>query len=97
MWGTNEYLRQLFGGEVARMQAMPKMFNFRYASAAHMLQVFRDFYGPIHKAFGAVGPDGEAALEADLLDLMSRFNTAGSSSLVIPAAYLEVVLTKRSG
>ena len=96
LWGTDEYLRQLFGGMVARLHAVPKMFNFRYASAAHMLQVFRDFYGPIHKAFGAVGADGAAALEADLLDLMTRFNTAGNSSLVIPAQYLEVVVTKRS-
>ena len=26
-------------------------FNFRYRSAAHWVQVFRDFYGPTHKAF----------------------------------------------
>jgi hypothetical protein len=31
-----------------------KHFNFRYRSAAHWLQIFRDYYGPTHKAFAAL-------------------------------------------
>lgn len=96
LWGTENYLQELFGDQAARIEATRKVFNFRYASAKHWLQMFRDYYGPVYKAFAAVGADGEPALEKDLTDLLERFNTAGAASLVVPGEYLEVVVTKRS-
>lgn len=96
MWGTEDYLRELFGDQAARIEAVRKIFNFRYASAAHWLQMFRDYYGPVHKAFAAAGADGGQALEKDLVALLDQFNTAGAASLVVPAEYLEVVITRRS-
>lgn len=96
LWGTENYLGELFGDRAASIQATRKMFNFRYASSTHWLQVFREFYGPTLKAFAALDPDGQQALERDILALLDRFNIAGSSSLVVPAEYLEVVITKRS-
>jgi SAM-dependent methyltransferase len=96
LWGTEDYLRQLFGSEASAMHVERKLFNFRYASAAHMLQVFRDYYGPVHKAFAALSPDAGRALEQDMLQLIERFNTAGPDSLVVPGEYLEVVITRRA-
>lgn len=96
LWGTENHLGQLFGHQAASVRAARKMFNFRYASASHWLQVFRDFYGPTHKAFAALDPAGQQALEKDILALLDRCNIAGSSSLVVPSEYLEVVITKRS-
>lgn len=97
LWGTEDYLRQLFGDRAAQIRAERKIFNFRYASAQHWLQVFRDFYGPMHKAFAALDPAGQQALETDILALLNRCNIAGDASMVLPAEYLEVVITKRSG
>ena len=97
LWGTESYLPELFGDRAASIQATRKLFNFRYASPQHFLQVFRDFYGPTFKAFAALDPAGQQALEKDILAVLDRFNTAGSSSLVVPGEYLEVVITKRSG
>ena len=37
---------------------------FRYRSPEHWVEVFRTFYGPVHKAFAAIGPNEQAALEA---------------------------------
>jgi hypothetical protein len=68
---------------------------FRYRSAAHWIQVFRDFYGPTHKAFAALDAARHGALEADLTALLEKWNTAGRDSLVVPGEYLEVVITKR--
>lgn len=93
LWGKEDYLQQLFGADV-QLRAERKMFNFRYASPAHMLQVFRDFYGPVHKAFAALAPDAAAAMEGDFIDLLERMNVAGADSLLIPAEYLEVVISK---
>jgi SAM-dependent methyltransferase len=96
LWGTEDYLRQLFSSEASAMHVERKLFNFRYASAGHMLQMFRDYYGPVHKAFAALGPDAGRALEQDMLQLLERLNTAGPDSLVVPGEYLEVVVTRRA-
>jgi ubiquinone/menaquinone biosynthesis C-methylase UbiE len=96
LWGTQAYLGELFGDAAATISTARRDFVFRYASPAHMLQVFRDYYGPVHKAFGALDADGQAALEQDIMGLLERCNTAGSASLVLPCEYLEAVIIKRS-
>jgi len=96
LWGTEEYVSQLFGSEASDMHTERKLFNFRYGSAAHMLQVFRDYYGPMHKAFAALAPDAARALEQDMLQALERMNTAGPDALVVPGEYLEVVVTRRA-
>ena len=96
LWGTEEHLSDLFGDQAERFEIERKFFNFRYASAAHWLQVFRNYYGPINRAFAALAPDGRQGLERDILALLERCNTAGPGSLLVPAEYLEVVMTKRA-
>jgi len=34
-------------------------------------------------------------LENDLIELLNELNTAGADSLVVPSAYLEVVIRRR--
>jgi len=94
LWGTEAHLQKLFG-EGASVQAERKYFNFRYRSAAHFVQIFRDWYGPTHKAFAALDDKGQAALAQDITALLEELNVGGTSSLVVPAAYLEVVVIKR--
>ena len=78
-----------------RLQVTRRTFNFRYRSAAHFIDTFREWYGPVHKAFAALPPEGATALEADLTELLNRLNRAGDQSLVVPSEYLEVVITRR--
>ena len=94
LWGTEGHVAELFGDEAAAIRCERKHFNFRYRSAAHWIQVFRDFYGPTHKAFAALDTAGQAALERDITALLTEFNTAGESSLVAPGEYLEVIVVK---
>ena len=58
------------------------------------MQVFRDLYGPTHKAFNALDAVGAASLERAITALLDELNTAGPSSLVVPSEYLEIVITK---
>jgi hypothetical protein len=67
----------------------------RYHSAGHWVQVFRDFYGPTHKAFATLNEMGRKALERDIITLLEGVNTAGAMSLVVPGEYLEVVIRKK--
>jgi ubiquinone/menaquinone biosynthesis C-methylase UbiE len=94
-WGSEAYVARLFNGSVARIYCQRRTFNFRYRSAAHWIQVFRDYYGPVHKAFAALDADKQQALERDITALLEELNTAGKVSLVVPSEYLEVVITKR--
>jgi SAM-dependent methyltransferase len=94
LWGSEAHLAELFGSSAAQIRCERQVFNFRYRSAAHWVQVFRDYYGPTHKAFAALDAAGQEALERDLQALLKELNVAGNASLVVPAAYLEVVITK---
>jgi ubiquinone/menaquinone biosynthesis C-methylase UbiE len=94
LWGTPAHLSALFDVAPAQMRCERKHFNFRYRSAAHWVQVFRDFYGPTHKAFAALDASGQLALEADITKLLDELNIGGAKSLVVPSEYLEVVITK---
>ena len=91
-WGTEAGLRALFAGQ--RIQVTPREFMFRYESAQHWVDVFRAFYGPVHRAFAALAPDRQQQLEGEIVALLARFNRAGPESLVVPGAYLEVVITR---
>ncbi len=95
LWGTEAHLHTLFGERVAAIEATTRTFNFRYRSAAHFIDVFRTWYGPVHKAFGALPPEQGEALARDLADLLNGDNVAGTASLVVPSAYLEAVVTLR--
>jgi SAM-dependent methyltransferase len=94
LWGVEAHLRTLFGENAAAIAVSRKMFNFRYRSAAHFIDVFRTWYGPVHKAFAALPADGAAALESDLTDLLNSMNRAGPGSLVVPSEYLEIVVAR---
>lgn len=95
LWGTESHIAELFGAHSSEVRMERKTFKFRYRSAAHWLDAFREFYGPIHKAFAALDPAAQNALAEDITQLLHRSNIAGEASMVVPAEYLEVVVTKR--
>ena len=94
MWGTEARLADLFGDTVRRIDAQRRHFVFRYRSADHWLDTFRTYYGPTHKAFGALDADKQAAFAEELLTLANEHNTSTTGALRVPGEYLEVVATK---
>jgi hypothetical protein len=57
--------------------------------------VFRNYYGPMLKAFSALDTLQQNRLEKDLYDLISRMNRADDETMIVPSEYLEVVIMKR--
>jgi SAM-dependent methyltransferase len=94
-WGSEERLGELFDGQATRLRAQRRDFVFRYRSPAHWVEVFRTWYGPIHRAFLALPPEGQAALERDLLALLDAQNRASDGRLEVPSSYLEAVIDRR--
>ena len=95
LWGTESHIVELFGSHAAQIRCEHRHFNFRYHSAAHWVQVFRELYGPTHKAFAALDAQGAQSLERAITALLDELNVAGPGSLVVPSEYLEVVITKQ--
>lgn len=95
LWGMEERLRELFRDRLDSIAIEHKDFVFRYRSAAHWLEVFRTYYGPVQKAFGALDAAMQKSLATDLIALAERYNRATDGSLLAPGQYIEVVL-KRS-
>lgn len=96
LWGTEARLREMFGGEASAIDTTRKHFVFRYRSAEHWLNVFKTYYGPMLKTFGALPAEKQSELTRDLIELAERFNRGGDGTLIAPSEYLEVVITKRA-
>jgi ubiquinone/menaquinone biosynthesis C-methylase UbiE len=95
LWGTKARLDALFSSQ-AMVAAESRHFVFRYKSPAHWLEIFRDYYGPVLKAFASLAPEARTALEKDLLALIDKHNVAKDGTMVLPSEYLEAVITRKS-
>jgi ubiquinone/menaquinone biosynthesis C-methylase UbiE len=93
LWGTRARLDELFKGHAVGTE--PRAFVFRYRSAQHFLDVFRTYYGPVLKAFAALQPSAQEALERDIIALVGQFNRSGDGTMVVPSDYLEIVIIRR--
>ena len=95
LWGTRPQLDMLFGSK-GTLRADSKIFNFRYRSPKHFVEIFRNYYGPVLKAFAAIDAEAQKGLDADLHALLNEFNVASDGTLVVPSEYLEVVVTRNT-
>lgn len=96
LWGTKDQLDQLFGASAASIAMTPRAYVFRYRSPEHFVDFFATWYGPMLKAFAALGADGQAALREDLIALVGRFNRSSDDDMIVPGEYIEAVIVKRS-
>ena len=95
LWGTRQRIQDLFGAQAAMVVVESRHFTFRYRSPAHWLEIFKNYYGPVLKAFAALDASKQPALADDLIALIGKFNRAKDGSMVAASEYLEVVITKK--
>ena len=94
LWGTTEYLGDLFGDSIDTLAGTERVFTWRFRSAEAFVDYFRAYYGPTLKAFEAVGEVGADALFADLVDLVGRYAGTSAGPVAIPATWLETVAVR---
>lgn len=95
LWGTCAALKEMFSNQAKSIKAEPRLFNFRYRSPEHFLDVFKTYYGPVLKAFAALDAASQQDLRNDLHALIVRMNKSGDPTMVVPSEYLEAVITRR--
>jgi ubiquinone/menaquinone biosynthesis C-methylase UbiE len=93
-WGSEPRLVEIFGPWVSDIRTVRKSYAFRFRSAHHWVAFFRTYYGPTHKAFAALDEAGQRAMNAALVEFLQAENTHRGDALVVPAEYLEAVITK---
>lgn len=94
LWGSSAWIEQVFAAKARSIAISPRSFIFRYRSPAHFVDYFRQYYGPVHKAFLALDAKGQAALAQDIIETIARFDTAKDGSMRVPSDYVEVIITK---
>jgi ubiquinone/menaquinone biosynthesis C-methylase UbiE len=92
-WGTEAFIQSQFANVASQIELRKRSFNFRYQSPEHWLDLFRDYYGPIHKAFLSLDSVKAKTLETEILGLIERFNTADDSTMLVASEYLEISIT----
>ena len=95
LWGTPLRITEMFGATATSIKAEPRHFTFRYRSPEHFLEIFRNYYGPMLKAFAALDETNGRGLRRDLLALIGSINAATDGTMIVPSEYLQVVITKR--
>ena len=76
----------MFGPAAVSIKAEPCHFNFRYRSVDHFLDVFKTFYGPMHKAFAALNPEKAGTIcRTTWSSLVARMNKATDGTMVVPS------------
>ncbi len=61
----------------------------------HWIDVFRTYYGPMNKTFGALDAEKQADFTRDLMVLMESRNRSRDRTLVLQSEYLEVVIERK--
>ena len=93
LWGTERTSRIC---SPARRRSSTRLahFAFRYRSPEHWVDVFRTYYGPVHKAFEALDAEqpGRARSRSDRA--ARKADRGGAAGLVVPGEYLETVITR---
>lgn len=93
-WGTRAFVDEYFTPFVKNVHTFKRVFNFRYPSAAHWIEYFKTYYGPVNTTFATLDQEQGLQLEKDILLLIKKFNTADDQTIVVPSEYMEVVIIK---
>lgn len=90
-WGSQDRVRELLGAACSELRLQRREFAWRFPSTSACVEYFRTWYGPTVAAFGAVGEQGSAGLEADLLAVFDSHNRAVDGTFAAEVSSLEVV------
>lgn len=92
LWGDEATVRERLREGIADLQLTRRMYPFKYPfPPSEVVEFFRVYYGPTHRAFASLDTDKQAALRSDLESLWSEHNKASDSGTSVESEYLEVV------
>jgi ubiquinone/menaquinone biosynthesis C-methylase UbiE len=100
LWGSEDHVRDLFGGRIASLELTRKEYLENAASPADYCEFFKEHFGPLIALRTALAdePERAAAFDRDFLDFATRSNQGPPGGRAeYHYEYLLVVARKREG
>lgn len=95
-WGDEETVRERLSDGISHLKLSRRLYPFRYPfPPSKVVEFFRTYYGPSHKAFAALDAEKQDALQQELEQLWTEYNTATDGTTFIESEYLEVVAIRQ--
>ena len=91
-WGRRDWIAEHFDEKAKHTEFRLKHFMFVDTSPLAFVDLFRTWYGPVHKAFASLDADGQKRLEEDMLALIAVFDTGSDGTMRVASEYAEVVI-----
>jgi SAM-dependent methyltransferase/uncharacterized damage-inducible protein DinB len=92
LWGDQATVHERFREGVLDLRCTYRFYQFEYPFPPDVVvDFFREHYGPMSRAFGALDAEGQAQLKADLVALWSAHNRGDGNATLVDAEYLEVI------
>jgi 2-polyprenyl-3-methyl-5-hydroxy-6-metoxy-1,4-benzoquinol methylase len=93
LWGTDEIVQARLGDGSQSITCTRRLMTFEYpVEPEEVVDLFRHWYGPTLRAFGALDATAKDALHRDLVTLWTRNNRATDGTTRVQSEYLEVVV-----
>ena len=95
LWGDEPTVRERFRSGVTRVECSRHLYELSYPfSPSDVVEFFRANYGPMTRAFAAIGEEAQQQLRDELTELWSRHNRATDGTTKVDAEYLQVVAVR---
>ncbi|HZM22309.1 MAG TPA: class I SAM-dependent methyltransferase [Anaerolineales bacterium] len=95
-WGDEEIVRERYKDGISYLKLNRRLYTFSYPfPPSEVVEFFRTYYGPTHKAFAALDAEKQSALRQDLEQLWINHNTATDGTTFLESEYLEVVAIRQ--
>ena len=95
-WGDEETVRERLSDGTSHLKLNRRLYPLRYPfPPTEVVEFFRSYYGPSHKAFAALDAEKQSALRRELEQLWSEHNTATDGTTFIESEYLEVAAIRK--
>lgn len=95
LWGDETTVRERLGAGISDLRMTRRYYSLDYPfSPAETVELFRQYYGPTHRAFSSLDEHSSNKLREELEKLWSTHNRAGSELTFVPAEYLEVICVR---
>lgn len=95
LWGVEEIVRERLKEGISKLETTPRNIAFTFPfPPVEVVEHFRNYFGPMQKAFGALDENGQAALRRDLEQLWNENNRATDGTTKCESQYLEVAAVR---
>jgi ubiquinone/menaquinone biosynthesis C-methylase UbiE len=95
LWGDETVVRERLGPGVSELKMTRRNYTFTYPfPPAEVVEFFRLYYGPTHRAFDSLDETASRRLREELEALWSAHNRGGDELTVVSSEYLEVIATR---